>query len=67
MTRKMNTFYFCEGEIFETLEQLKKEKKKKLFYVEIHSYKDFDEFQDSYENARNKGYSYEMAIEEGNK
>lgn len=63
----MNTFYFCEGKIFKTLEQLKKEKKKKLFYTEIYSYKDFDEFLDSYENARNKGYSYEMAIEEGNK
>ena len=61
----MNTFYFFEGRVYETLEQVQsatKDYASKKF-DEIETSKSFDEFEDAYDEARAEGNSCLDSIE----
>lgn len=61
----MNTFYFFEGNIYETREAVEAAVKNYLNkkYDEINTSKSFDEFEAEYDKAREEGNSCLDAIE----
>ena len=61
----MNTFYYFEGSIFESVEDVKNATKNysNKIYEEIETSKAFDEFEEEFEKCKNEGESDLDAIE----
>ena len=61
----MNTFYYFEGRIFETVKQVENATKnyRNKKYDEIETMKSFDEFEENYDKLKKDGNSDLDAIE----
>ena len=61
----MNTFYYFEGRIFETVKQVENATKnyRNKKYDEIETMKSFDEFEENYDKLKKDGNSDWDAIE----